>query len=231
MAGEGHVIAGPMEEARESLVRSLANDIKDERVLQALGKAPRELFVPEEQRAFAYADRPLPIGHGQTISQPRMVALMLQELRLEGHEKVLDVGTGSGYQAALLAELAREVVGVELVPELAERARQALRLAGYGNVKVYGAGSELGRPADAPFDAIVVAAASPRVPQGLVAQLGQGGRLVIPVGPRQGQDLVVVERRMEGLRVTRRGACGFVPLVGAEAFPADYNVMAEQGDA
>lgn len=212
--------ARSFEEARALLVQSLRRLISDERVLEAMGKVPREAFVLPERRAEAYDDRALPIGHGQTISQPTMVAIMLQELALKGTEKVLDIGTGSGYQAALLSELAASVVGVELIPELTERARRTLKELGYTNVTVHQAGSELGWPEDGPYDAIIVAAASPRVPQSLVAQLAPGGRIVIPVGERSGQELVVVESRPEGLTVTRKGRCGFVPLVGREAFPA-----------
>ena len=213
-------LAASFEEAREMLVRELSREITDERVLHAFGVVPRERFVLDEARHLAYANRPLPIGHGQTISQPLMVALMLHELRLQGEERVLDVGTGSGYQAALLSVLARRVVGVELIRELAERARGVLRDLGYDNVEVHVAGDELGWPAGAPYDAIVVAAASPRVPQSLVAQLAPGGRLVIPVGGDEGQDLLVVEKGPEGLTVSRKGGCRFVPLIGREAYHA-----------
>lgn len=216
--GAERLTAVSMEEGRAAMVESLRRTITDERVLAAFAKVPRERFVPAERQAEAYANRALPIGHGQTISQPLMVAIMLQELGLKGSEKVLDIGTGSGYQAALLAELATAVVGVELVPELTERARRTLRDLGYENVTVYQAGSELGRSEDGPYDAIVVAAAAPRIPQSLVAQLAPGGRLVIPVGERSGQELIVVEKRPEGLAVMRKGACAFVPLVGSEAF-------------
>jgi protein-L-isoaspartate(D-aspartate) O-methyltransferase len=212
--------AKSMDEARALMVQSLRRSISDERVLSAMSRVPRELFVLPERRAEAYDNRALPIGHGQTISQPLMVAVMLQELALKGDEKVLDIGTGSGYQAALLSELAAEVVGVELVPELTERARRVLREHGYENVTVHQATDELGWPEDAPYDAIVVAAASPRVPQSLVAQLAPGGRIVIPVGDRAGQELIVVENRPEGLTVSRKGGCAFVPLVSHEAFPA-----------
>jgi len=206
--------------ARASLVRSLRSDIKDERVLNAFSRVPRQRFVRQDLAAHAYEDHPLPIGHGQTISQPRMVALMLQELALKGHERVLEVGTGSGYQAALLAELAAQIVSVELVPELAKRARRVLAELAYSNVEVYVAGEELGWPAGAPYDAIVVAAASPRIPQFLAGQLAPGGRLVIPVGTRDGQDLMLAELRPEGLTVMRKGACRFVPLLGRGAFAA-----------
>jgi protein-L-isoaspartate(D-aspartate) O-methyltransferase len=207
-----------MAEARARMVDGLRREIGDERVLQAFAVVPRERFVPADFRARAYEDHPLAIGHGQTISQPMMVALMLQEMALTGEEKVLDIGTGSGYQAALLSRMAKQVVGVELVPELAERARRVLSELGYDNVQVHLAGAELGRPEDAPYDAIVVAAASPRVPQSLVAQLAMNGRLVLPVGPRERQELVVVTSTPEGLQVVRQGACSFVPLIGEEAF-------------
>jgi protein-L-isoaspartate(D-aspartate) O-methyltransferase len=217
-AGDDDISAPAMAEARARMVEGLRREIRDERVLRAFAEVPRERFVPAEFQAYAYEDRPLGIGHGQTISQPMMVALMLQEMVLTGEEKVLDVGTGSGYQAALLSRMAAQVIGVELVPELAENARRALAGLGYETVTVQGAGDELGWPEEAPYDAIVVAAASPRVPQSLVAQLAPGGRLVLPVGPRERQDLVVVVSTPEGLEVTRKGACGFVPLIGREAF-------------
>jgi protein-L-isoaspartate(D-aspartate) O-methyltransferase len=210
-----------LDDARAKLVASLQRDISDERVLEAFARVPRERFVAEEWQQFAYDDRPIPIGYGQTTSQPRMIALMLQELRLTENESVLEVGTGSGYQSALLAELARTVVSVELIPGLAEAAASILRELGYGSVAVHVAGEELGWPESAPYDAIVVAAAAPRVPQSLADQLTMGGRLVIPVGTRDGQDLLVVESTPEGLKVTRKGGCRFVPLVGKDAFEAE----------
>jgi protein-L-isoaspartate(D-aspartate) O-methyltransferase len=206
--------------ARNNLVASLRDEIIDPRVLEALGKVPRERFLAPEQQPFAYEDRPLVIGHGQTTSQPRMIAIMLQELRLTGKEKVLEVGSGSGYQTALLAELGREVIGVELIPALVNRAQRVLREVGYKDVRLELATEDIGWPADAPYDAIVVAAASPRIPMSLVMQLAQRGRLAIPVGARSGQQLMVVESRPEGLTVTRKGACNFVPLLGKDAFSA-----------
>jgi protein-L-isoaspartate(D-aspartate) O-methyltransferase len=214
--------AGSFTEARAALVAALRSDVSDQRVLAAIARVPREAFVLPEARELAYVDRPLPIGHGQTISQPRMVATMLQELALRGDERVLEVGSGSGYQTALLAELAAEVVGVELIPELAEHSAEVLRDLGYDNVTVELAGDELGSPSRAPYDAIVVAAAAPRIPVSLIDQLAPGGRLAIPVGPRRGpQELMLVQRLPEGITIWRRGACGFVPLIGKEAFLPD----------
>ena len=210
--------AGRYKAARAALVRALRSAVKDERVLDAFARVPRERFVAPDLRDVAYSDQPLPIGHGQTISQPTIVALMLEALKLKGDEKVLDVGTGSGYQAALLATLAASVVTVELIPGLAANATRVLDELGYANVSVHGAGACLGWSARAPYDAIVVAAAAPRVPQSLVEQLAPAGRLVIPVGERQSQDLLVVERRPEGPSVTRHGGCRFVPLLGEEAY-------------
>ena len=192
--------------------------IRDERVLTAIGRVPRALFVPEELRRNAYDDRALPIGHGQTISQPFMVATICAALELDGGERVLDVGTGSGYQAAVLAELAEEVVTVERVPELAERARVTLAHAGYERVDVRQGDGTLGVPDRAPFDAIAVAAAAPAVPEALYEQLGAGGRIVLPVGSRYDQWLEVVVRGPEGPVVARSVPCRFVPLIGSEGF-------------
>ncbi|HET7573080.1 MAG TPA: protein-L-isoaspartate(D-aspartate) O-methyltransferase [Gaiellaceae bacterium] len=194
--------------------------IEDERVLAAMAAVPRELFVPAESRADAYADAALPIGGGQTISQPTMVALLCEQLALRGGERVLDVGTGSGYQAAVLAELAAEVHSIERVPELAERARAALAAAGYGErVRVHVGDGTLGLPAHAPFAAVAVAAAAPEPPPSLYAQLEPGGRLVVPVGNAREQLLQVVVRTPEGPAVRRSVPCRFVPLLGSEGFP------------
>jgi protein-L-isoaspartate(D-aspartate) O-methyltransferase len=196
-----------------------ARGITDERVLAAMGRVPREEFVPEEYRADAYADAALPIGEGQTISQPYMVALICQELALTGDERVLDVGTGSGYQAAVLAELAREVVSIERHERLAEWARQNLARAGYADrVEVHVGDGSLGWPERAPYEAIAVAAAAPGLPRALYDQLAENGRLVLPIGTRHGQRLEVVVRSPEGPRVARSVPCRFVPLVGAQGF-------------
>ena len=182
-------------------------DVVDERVLAAMERVPREFFVPENLRDRAYDDAALPIGDGQTISQPYMVARICEALSLTGPEHVLDVGTGSGYQAAVIAELAEEVDTIERIPELAERARANLEAAGYGRVSVR-----------APFDAIAVAAAAPELPRTLYEQLEPRGRLVVPVGRRGMQRLEVIVRSPEGPAVLRSVPCRFVPLLGEEGF-------------
>jgi protein-L-isoaspartate(D-aspartate) O-methyltransferase len=192
--------------------------IADERVLRAMGRVPRELFVPEDLQQYAYEDGALPIGHGQTISQPFIVGTICALLALEGPEHVLDVGTGSGYQAAVLAELAAEVVTIERLPELADSARGALAEAGYEGVEVRVGDGSLGVPDRAPFAAIAVAAATPTVPQALYAQLAEGGRLVAPRGSRWGQELVLVVRTADGPLERASIPCRFVPLLGEEGF-------------
>jgi protein-L-isoaspartate(D-aspartate) O-methyltransferase len=193
-------------------------DIADPRVLEAMERVPRELFVPERHRGSAYADSALPIGWDATISQPYMVARIAEELALRGGERLLDVGTGSGYQAAVLAELADEVHTIERVPELAEQAREALTAAGYERVRVHVGDGTLGLPDHAPFGAIAVAAAAPQVPPALYEQLEPRGRLVVPVGRLRGQELQVVVRSPEGPAVIRSVPCRFVPLVGEGGF-------------
>ena len=195
-----------------------ARDIRDDRVLEAMRVVPRERFVPELLRSRAYEDAALPIGAGQTISQPYMVAAICQALSLHGGELVLDVGTGSGYQAAVLAELADEVHTIERVPELADGARRALAEAGYDRVHVHVGDGTLGVPEEAPFDAIAVAAAAPAIPESLYEQLAPFGRLVLPVGSRRGQELQLVVRSPEGPATIRSVPCRFVPLLGAEGF-------------
>jgi protein-L-isoaspartate(D-aspartate) O-methyltransferase len=193
-------------------------DIADERVLAAMASVPRELFVPEDLRDRAYDDAALPLSEGQTISQPYMVARIVEALELRGHERVLDVGTGSGYQAAVLAELAPEVVTIERIPALAALARANLHAAGYGRVEVHVGDGTLGLPARAPFAAIAVAAAVPELPQTLYEQLEPRGRIVLPVGSRRAQELQLVVRSPEGPAVLRSVPCRFVPLVGEEGF-------------
>ena len=191
-----------------------ARGIDDERVLAAMDRVPRELFVLDELRSRAYADAALPIGADQTISQPYMVARICAELQLRGGEKVLDVGTGSGYQAAVLAELADEVHSLERIPELAERARAALAGAGYADrVHVHEGDGSLGLTSEAPFDAIAVAAAARRPPPALLEQLEPRGRLVIPIGPHYQQFLRVYVQTPEGAADFDAVPCRFVPLV------------------
>ena len=208
-------------EAKDRLLRSLGREIRDARVLDAIRAVPRELFVPQESAAQAYDDVALSIGEGQTISQPLMVAIMLQALDAGPDDVVLDVGTGSGYQAALLSHLGARVVGVERIPALAERARAALAEGGFANVEVRAAGLVIGAPDQAPFDRIVVGAAAPSVPASLVEQLRLGGRLVVPVGTPFEQRLAQVTRTLSGRDVRWIGACRFVPLIGDEGWPAD----------
>jgi protein-L-isoaspartate(D-aspartate) O-methyltransferase len=193
-------------------------DVVDERVLAAMGEVPRELFVPERLRRRAYDDAALPIGDGQTISQPYMVARIAEALELRGGESVLDVGTGSGYQAAVLAELGAEVDTIERIPKLAEQARENLAAAGYERVRVHVGDGSRGLAEHAPFDAIAVAAAAPELPPTLYDQLEPRGRLVLPVGRRGIQELQVIVRSPEGPAVLRSVPCRFVPLLGAEGF-------------
>jgi protein-L-isoaspartate(D-aspartate) O-methyltransferase len=207
--------------ARLKLVDHLRREVKDERVLRAMATVPRELFLPRTQWHVAYEDRPLPIGAGQTISQPLIVAMMTEALGLKGREKVLEVGTGSGYQAAILAELADWVVTVERHQDLEAEARETLAKLGYVNVEVHLAEPMLGWHQEAPYDAIIVSAGAPRVPQELVDQLVNGGRMVIPVGSRHEQSLLKVMRQDGGTVVQDLGPCRWVPLVGEGAWGED----------
>lgn len=201
---------------RERMVQTqlVARGIGDVRVLEAMGKVPRHLFVDEAMRDQAYSDYPLPIGEKQTISQPYIVALMTEALELKGHEKVLELGTGSGYQAAILAELADRVFSIERIPSLAYRANQILQKLGYKNVIIRVTDGTLGWPEEAPFDGILVTAGAPRIPQTLVDQLALGGRLVIPVGDRLSQELIKVNRTPDGIVKESLGGVRFVDLVG-----------------
>ena len=206
--------------ARKRLFSSLRRNVRCDSVVRAMEQVPRERFVPPESCHMAYLDLALSIGEGQTISQPYIVALMISALALQGHENVLEVGTGSGYQAAVLSLLVPRgrVVTVELIPVLAQQARELLGDLGCRNVSVEQAGSVLGCPGRAPYDAIIVAAASPKLPESLMSQLAVGGRLVIPVGTLKEQELVQAMRTDEGISVSMLGHCRFVPLIGREAF-------------
>ena len=207
-----------LEWARANLLKYLDHEIADKRIVEAMKRVPREAFVSPEQYRAAYDDRPLGIGFGQTISQPFIVALMVQALELRENEKVLELGTGSGYEAAILAELAQKVVTVECVPELAESAKQVLDKLGYSNIEIHVAGKTLGWPEGAPYDAIIVSAGAPGVPQVLLEQLTWEGRLVIPVGSQWQQDLLKVTKLRKGNRIENLGGCCFVPLIGEGAW-------------
>lgn len=191
--------------------------IRDERVLNAMLGVPRHEFAPERYRDQSYKDHPLPIGSGQTISQPYMVATMLEALNLSPRHKALEIGTGSGYQTALLAELTAEVVSIERHAVLADQARELLRRLGYSNVKVIAADGTHGFPPEAPYDAIVVSAAAPEVPYELVTQLAEGGRMIIPVGLGDAQQLELIVKRNGEPHTSFRELCRFVPLVSGNA--------------
>ncbi len=209
-------------QARARMVQTqlLARGIRNPRVLAAMGKVPRHLFVEEALQGQAYGDFPLPIGEQQTISQPYIVALMTEALELAGTEKVLEIGTGSGYQAAILAELADRVFSIERLATLATRARKILVELRYFNVQIKVADGTLGWPDEAPFDAIIVTAGSPGVPRPLVDQLAEGGRLVIPVGNEYSQNLTRVTKTAQGLDYDYYGGCRFVRLVGSYGWSA-----------
>ena len=193
--------------------------ISDKRVLEAFRKVPRHEFVPKELWQSAYNDYPLPIGESQTISQPYMVALMTESLKIKGGEKILEVGTGSGYQAAILAELGAEIYSVERFQHLADRAKSALDSAGYKNVKIKVGDGTLGWEEGAPYDGIVVTAGAPGIPESLIAQLKDAGRLVIPVGSGGfGQMLTIVEKIGNAIRTSEICGCMFVPLIGKEGW-------------
>lgn len=192
--------------------------IVDERVLAAMGAVPREEFVPDEVRESSYNDSALPIGYEQTISQPWVVAAICQALDLAGDESVLEIGTGSGYSAAILAKLARHVISIERVPELGERAREALERLGVDNVEVIVADGSRGYPERAPYDAIAIHAATPEAPHSLLAELAAEGRLVVPIATGSADLLTAFVRVNGDLRQETIGPCRFVPLIGAEGF-------------
>ena len=206
----------PYEREREAMVEHQIRDrgIRDERVLAAMREVPRHLFVPKGYERAAYEDRPLPIGEGQTISQPYIVAVMTEQLELAPQDRVLEIGSGSGYQAALLAGLAGTVISIERLEGVAEQARENLARAGVTGVRiVVGDGTE-GYPPEAPYDAIIVTAASPGVPEPLIEQLAEGGRLIAPIGPRDCQDLVKLVKREGKVETIPLGGVCFVPLIG-----------------
>jgi protein-L-isoaspartate(D-aspartate) O-methyltransferase len=203
---------------KKRLLDRIEADVSDQRVVGAMMRVDREAFIPEASAHLAYDDVALPIGEGQTISQPYIVALMVSALEVRTTDSVLEVGTGSGYQAAVLAQLARQVTTVERISTLAEGARARLASLGLDNVTVHPTGDALGWPPGAPYNGIIVAAAAPRLPGDLIDQLDTGGRLVVPVGSREQQELMKITRTAEGISVETLGSCRFVPLVGEGAW-------------
>ena len=213
----------PFAAERSSMVEKQLRErgIRDERLLAAMSKVPRHEFVSPQNWTEAYADHPIPIPEQQTTSQPYMIAAMVQAAQIKAEDRVLEIGAGSGYQTALLAELASQVFAVERYASLSETARNTLERLGYRNVKVVTGDGSLGLPSDAPFDAIIVSAAAPRIPQALVEQLAIGGRLVVPVGESDQQVVHLVERQQDGtINVKTLEGCRFVPLIGEHGFAA-----------
>ncbi len=203
-------------EKRERMVKDqlIRRGINDKRVLEAMRKVPRHLFVPQDVINEAYNDYPLPIGHGQTISQPYMVALMTEALELKGDEKTLEIGTGSGYQTAILAELCKEVYTIERIISLLDKAKKVLKKLGYKNIFFKAGDGTLGWPENRPYDAIIVTAGAPKIPQPLLDQLADKGRLVIPVGDRFSQELVKITKIKDDIVRENLGGCRFVDLIG-----------------
>ena len=195
--------------------------IKDERVLSAMRKVPRHIFVDDYMQQNAYADMALPIGEEQTISQPYMVAIMTELLELKGDEKVLEVGTGSGYQAAILGELSREVFTIERKALLAKKAEERFQALGYNNIRVITGDGTLGLPEESPFDRILITAGSPKIPEPLIEQLADGGIIIAPVGIRFSQQLLIVKKSKEGISEQTHVPCVFVPLIGKHGWPED----------
>ena len=214
-------MSNELERAKSRLFAALRSRVPSGRIVDTMERVPRELFVPESGRHLSYEDMPLPIGDGQTVSQPHIVAIMTHALELKEGDSVLELGTGSGYQAAILSLLTRQVLSVERIPSLAERAIVLLSSLGYANVEVRPAGSVLGCPEKAPFDAIIVTAAAPALPRTLMEQMADGGRMVIPAGSQQEQNLIKVVKSRTTYSITSLGPCRFVPLLGKGAWDTD----------
>lgn len=215
------MLTSSLADARQRMVDTQlrARGIRDQGVLAALAHVPRHEFVAEPYREQAYDDNPLPIGQDQTISQPYIVALTLEALALQPQDVVLEIGTGSGYQAALLAELVARVYSIERHPQLAREASSVLTRLGYQNVVLFTGDGSAGLPTLAPFDAIVVSAAAPEFPPTLFEQLREGGRMIVPIGPAESQDLQLIRKEAGKPTITTLTGCRFVPLVGAEGYP------------
>ena len=212
--------SGSPQKDRLEMVRRLeAQGISDKNVLEVMRRIPRHLFIANALWDQAYADHPVPIERGQTISQPYIVALMTQALQLKKSDRVLEIGTGSGYQTAILAELAQHVYTIERFPELSEKAQKLLMEAGYTNISFRVGDGTVGWPEEAPFEKIIVTAAAPEVPPSLLEQLAEGGRMVIPVGGRQLQVLLALAKERDKVRREELCACSFLPLVGKEGWP------------
>jgi protein-L-isoaspartate(D-aspartate) O-methyltransferase len=209
---------------RRAMVESQlrARGIRDDRVLAAMLHVPRHEFISAEYRDQAYEDHPIPIGEGQTLSQPYIVAIMLEALALNPSDAVLEIGTGSGYQTALLAELTRQIYSVERHASLARTAESTLARLGYKNVQVVLGDGSHGLPEHAPFDAVVVSAAAPQIPPPLLEQLREGGRMIIPIGPAHAQELQLVRKQAGQPVVTNLEGCRFVPLIGSEGYPSGW---------
>jgi protein-L-isoaspartate(D-aspartate) O-methyltransferase len=206
------------ESARAELIAHLDKEIKNRRVLRVMAHIPRELFIPEKSRNYSYEDRPLPIGFEQTISQPFIIAFMTEALELTGKEKVLEIGTGSGYQTAILAELSQKVISVERIPSLLESASSLLNNLGYTNIELHEAKDTLGWEEGMPYDAIMVTAGAPSIPDDLISQLATGGKMVIPVGSRFVQELYKITKSKDGIQTQILGGCRFVSLIGKGAW-------------
>ena len=214
-----------LQQAKRRLMDSLRKEITDPRVVEAMEKVPREAFVPIVSQHLSYEDMPLPIGEGQTISQPYIVALMTEALELGKTDRVLELGTGSGYQTAILAKLAGRVISVERIRSLADTARTLLGSLGYKNVEVHLGGETLGWLEDSPYQAIIVTAGSRKLPKELLDQLASGGRMVIPVGSMREQELMKIVKSNDGYSIKTLGPCRFVPLIGEGAWPDESEAL------
>jgi protein-L-isoaspartate(D-aspartate) O-methyltransferase len=223
-----HNGANALAASRLGMLHLLGRHIRDQRVIDAMAQIPRERFTPEHLRSRAYDDQALPIGEGQTISQPFIVAMMVEALQLRSSDRVLEVGAGSGYAAAVISRIAREVITVERIPELCERARETIAALNLQNVRVEVARDELGHKQGAPYDAILVSAGAPHIPRTLLDQLGDGGRLVVPIGSRHHQELVRATNTPHGVDLVRLGPCAFVPLIGEEGWDGEGDTVSRR---